>query len=87
MLSRFQELKEPIVEVLSDDHWADKLEVSFFNSDWELISKCVTVLKVFKEATVMLSSSDATISQVIPIVKLIRDSLEVDRRADRGVMS
>jgi hypothetical protein len=87
MMSRFQELKQPIVEVLSDDHWADKLEVSFFNSDWELISKCVTVLKVFKEATVMLSSSDASISQVIPIVKLIRDSLEVDRRADRGVIT
>ena len=87
MLKRFLELKTAIVKVLAEEEWADKLEVSFYNTDWELIAKCVNILNVFKEATLMLSSSDASISQVIPIVKLIHDSLAVNRRNDRGVIT
>jgi len=48
------------------------------------MNKLVTVLKIFKEATEMLSSSEASISQIIPIVVLINESLKTSN-ADHGV--
>ena len=85
MLNRFFELKEAVRTVLSDDKWRDKVD-PIFNQEWELVEKVVTVLKFFKDATLMLSSSEACISQVIPIVKLITDSMAVtSNRADTGV--
>lgn len=85
MLERFLELKVPLIEVMGREKWATKIEDNFYNADWELMNKVVLVLKGFKEATLMLSKSSASISQVIPIVKLIKDSLEVSPRADHGV--
>ena len=85
MLARFVELKEALLTVMAKPKWEDKVEVHFYPSDWELMVKIVSLLKGFKEATLMLSSSAASISQVIPIVKLIGDSLAVSARADHGV--
>ena len=82
MMSRFLELK--VTAVLAKPKWVEKVEVHFFNQEWELMAKAVFLLKVFKEATLMLSGSQASISQVIPIVKLIRDSLQVGA-SDHGV--
>ena len=55
-----------------------------YNSDWELMAKVVTVLRVFKEATQMLSSSQASISQVIPLITVIKAALKRGRD-DQGV--
>ena len=85
MLARFLEIKAAVVNVLADQKWMDKVEVHFYPSDWELMAKIVSLLKGYKEATLMLSSSSASISQVIPIVKLIWDSLAVSARSDHGV--
>lgn len=84
MLERFAELKEAVIDVLDDFTWKEKVNVRFYSADWDLMNKLVTVLKIFKEATEMLSSSEASISQIIPIVVLINESLKTSN-ADHGV--
>jgi hypothetical protein len=59
--------------------------IDFSAQDWLLVEKDVKALKAFEEATNMLSSSDATISSVIPIVTTIIKSLETSS-ADRGIL-
>ena len=55
-------------------------------SDFVLMKRVVKVLKFFKEATEMLSKSDASISQCIPIITTIMDSLKDENtRDDHGV--
>ena len=85
MMLRFTELKEPLNNVLHTDKWSTKVD-QIYNSEWELIERVVTVLKVYKEATLMFSKTDASISQIIPIVKLISNSMAFTRgRANQGV--
>ena len=58
------------------------------NQDWKLLEKVVIVLKPFKDATVMLSRHDASISLAIPIVTIIIDELEKENpREERGVLT
>jgi hypothetical protein len=59
--------------------------IDFSAQDWLLVEKDVKALKAFEEATNMLSSSEATISSVIPIVTTIIKSLETSS-ADRGIL-
>ena len=84
MLERFFKLKDAINKVLEMPKWEDKVQIKFYNSDWELMAKLVKVLRGFKEATEMLSSSEASISQIIPIVTIIKESLLVSS-GDQGV--
>ena len=83
MMDRFYQLKRAVTRILNDPKW-EQVNIHMYNSDWELMGKVVKVLRVFKEATEMLSSSQASISQIIPLVTIIRESL---RRGgdDQGV--
>ena len=83
MMERFYDLRPAVTRVLNDPKW-EQVNVHIYNSDWELMGKVVKVLRVFKEATEMLSSSQASISQIIPLVTIIRESLKRDRD-DQGV--
>lgn len=65
MLERFLCLKDAVSNVLSEEKWAAKLSVHMFRSDWGLIVKLVEILKVFKEATLLLSKSSTFISMVV----------------------
>ena len=47
-------------------------------SDFVLMKRVVKVLKFFKEATEMLSKSDTSIFQCIPIITTIMDSFTPD---------
>ena len=85
MMNRFYKLKQAVTRVLNDPKW-ENVNVHMYNSDWELMDKVVKVLRVFKEATEMLSSSQASISQIIPLVTIIRESLKRGRE-DQGVIT
>ena len=85
MLERFVKLRSAVSTVLDDPKW-DQVKVKLYNSEWELMGKVVKVLKVFKEATEMLSSSQACISQIIPLVKVLKESLKRGKD-DHGVRS
>lgn len=82
MLERAQKLKHPLVSTLLA---TGSLDMEFSSQDWNLMEKLVNVLGVFYEATKALSSSDASISCVIPLVTTILKSLEV-KSADFGIM-
>lgn len=84
MLERFYKVKAAVKTLLNDPKWGEKLNIHLYQSDWELMAKVVTVLKVFKEATQMLSSSQASISQVIPLITVIKAALKRGRD-DQGV--
>ena len=85
MMLSFIELKDPLKNVLNTDKWTGKVG-KISNSEWELMEKVVAVLKVYKEATLMFSKADASISQIIPIVKLISDSMAATGgRVNQGV--
>lgn len=86
MLERFLKLKAAVSKVLDDPKWKEKVKVHMYKSDWELMSKVVTVLRAFKEATEMLSSSQASISQIIPVVTIINQALKRTSE-DKGVKS
>ena len=86
MLERFLKLREGISKVLDDQKWEKKLKVNIYRADWDLMSKVVTVLRGFKEATEMLFSSQASISQIIPVVTIINESLKRSGE-DQGVKS
>lgn len=59
----------------------------FTHADVKLMEKVVRVLKPFKEATLMLSKKDASISAAIPVTTLIITSLAKENpRDDRGVL-
>ena len=65
----------------------DAPPVELTTQDWKLMEKVVRVLKPFKEATLILSKKDASISAAIPITTLIMTSLEEeDPKDDRGVL-
>ena len=50
--------------------------VEFLWRDWKLMEQVIQVLKIFKDATLELSSRDASISMVIPMVTCIISDLE-----------
>ena len=84
MLERFLLLKPFIIKVLGSQKWEEKVSTRFYPNEWELMSKIVTMVKGFKEATEMLSSAQASISQIIPVVKLIKESMKSTSN-DQGV--
>ena len=81
MGERFLELKVAIISSLAT---ADTYLVQLTKTDWTYLEKATRVLQVFKEATVMLSSRNASISQVIYIITLIMRNLK-ETLADHGV--
>ena len=60
--------------------------VEFLERDWALLEKVTKVLQPFKEATLWLSKSDASIAMAIPMVTTILKSLEIIARKDHGVI-
>ena len=50
MLARFLELKNAVLNVMSNQKWVDKVEVHFYPSDWELMAKIVSLLKGYKDS-------------------------------------
>ena len=65
----------------------DAAPVDLTTQDFKLMEKVVRVLQPFKEATLMLSKKDASISAAIPVTTLIITSLgKEDPRDDRGVL-
>lgn len=86
MMKRFHELKEAVSKVLDMPKWEEKIDIRFYNNEWDLMAKVVSVLRGFMEATEMLSSSQASISQVIPLVTIIAESLKnTNNSSDHGV--
>ena len=43
-----------IRDILQDQHWQKKLDVTLTDADWNLMEKVVKVLEVFFEATVTM---------------------------------
>ena len=81
MAERFLELKPAIISSIAT---VDANLVQLTKENWTYLQKTKDVLQVFKEATVMLSSKSASISQAIYIVTLIMKNLKVTL-ADHGV--
>ena len=85
MLSSILDTKQAVAHVLLN---MDNAPVEIRKQDWDLMSKVVKVLKPFKDATLLLSKKDASISVVIPIVTLIIKTLATeDAKDDRGVLT
>ena len=85
MLQRFVVLQPEVRALLLDESWQRKLDVRLTNADWNLMEKVVTVLDVFYEATVRLSSNSACISDVIPTITGLIVTLSAEHRDDLGV--
>ena len=73
MIERAVALAEVVKKVLEDDHWKVKIKnkeslVRFSSQDWKLMKTVESVLKPFKESTLILSKADACISQSISVV-------------------
>ena len=73
MLERFLRLKIPLLSSMAN---SEDVKVEMRNDDWKLLTKVVTVLKCFEEATTRLSNKSASISLTIPIVNIIIKQLE-----------
>ena len=85
MFESIHRLKPAVVQTLSN--MGSDAPVEFQQRDWTLIGNIVRVLKPFKEATLMLSKKDASISAAIPVTTLIITSLAKENpRDDRGVL-
>ena len=83
MLCRIEQLRPALISTLST---CDNLDVELTNADFKLIHRVVTVLANFNSATKMLSKSDASISQAIPIVTTIMEDLHHSKKTeDNGV--
>ena len=77
--------KKAVVDTLLN---MEKPPVEFSHQDWVLMEKVVRVLKPFKEATLMLSKEDASISSAIHVTTLIIKSLAIENPTeDRGVLT
>ena len=81
MLERFLMLEDPIKKLLEDESMKASMKnkastVKFSSSDWRLMRNVSAVLRPFKEATEVLSKSDACISVAIPTVSSILLTLE-----------
>ena len=55
------------------------------NAEWELVERVVKILKPFYAATVELSSDDACVSVIIPLLAMLHGKLE-STSADRGLL-
>ena len=85
MLERFLRLKSALIASIAHCEDLDyDVKVEFRKDDWSLMEKVVKVLKSFEEATQMLSTKNACISQTIPIITLIIQQLNTTK-ADTGV--
>ena len=73
MLNRFLKLKTALISSMAN---SDDVKVEMRNDDWKLLTKVVTVLKYFEEATTRLSNKSASISLTIPIVTIIIKQLD-----------
>ena len=80
MIESYVYLQPALIQTLSN---YEDVSIDFSKAEWELMKKVVRVLKPFQEATVMLSCSDASISQVIPFVTTITESLAEETNAPR----
>ena len=83
MIESYVYLQPALIQTLSN---YEDVSIDFSRAEWELMKKVVRVLKPFQEATVMLSCSDASISQVIPFVTTITESLAEETNDDVGVL-
>ena len=90
-LKRFVELKEPINKILEDTEWKNKLKyrekpLKYGSHEWKVMESLVKVLEPFKEATLSLSRSSASISESIPTVTTIVHALQMNNgEFDTGV--
>ena len=78
MLERFLKLKSPLISSMANSEDYD-VKVELRKDDWSLMDKVVKVLKSFEEATQMLSTKNACISQTIPIITLIIQQLNTTK--------
>ena len=90
-LKRFVELKDPIIKVLDDAEWKEKIKckekaVKFSSHEWKLMENVVKVLEPFKEATLELSKASACISLTIPTITSLLHTLNPSNLdSDAGV--
>ena len=81
MGERFLELKVAIIAAIAT---TDNNLTQLTKTDWTYLEKATRVLQIFKEATVMFSSSNSSISKVIYVITLIMRNLK-ETLADHGV--
>ena len=72
MMNRLIEQKSGILEYESEN----TLEASLTASQWRLMGKVVRVLKVFKDATLLISSANSLLSEVLPTAKSLRKEIQ-----------
>ena len=92
MMERMVECEEVLRKVLDDKGWAetvskkgnvDKKRIT--DKDWKVTKSVVNVLESFKSATVQLSSASACISESIPIISMIFETLDSSSDTEIGV--
>ncbi|XP_033229733.1 zinc finger BED domain-containing protein 4-like [Belonocnema kinseyi] len=71
MFERFTKIKDALSLYTNDN----KIE-SIFPEEWKVIECCLELLKPFEEATHEMSSSQALISSVIPIIQMLLKKLD-----------
>ena len=71
-MNRLIEQKSGILEYESEN----TLEASLTASQWRLMGKVVRVLKVFKDATLLISSANSLLSEVLPTAKSLRKEIQ-----------
>ena len=81
MVERLLELKPAIISSMANTNHE---LVELTKTNWNYLEKVKNVLQVFKESTEMLSLTNASMSQAIPIVTLIMKTLKTTL-ADHGV--
>lgn len=69
MLERLVEQQKALYEVAKTGEIG--VQAPFSQSQWDILAQVVLVLKPFKDTSETLSAATATLSQVIPIVKLL----------------
>lgn len=70
-MERLIKIKDSVVLYLTNH---DKLAV-VSPHDWKTMEKCVAILKPFEEITRELSSSNISISSVIPLIHILKSNL------------
>lgn len=86
MLKRTLEIKESLHLYLASDNASS---LPYFNpNEWNIMQKCINVLAPFEHLTRKLSESSASISDVIPMIKILRSFCE-DKNddSDCGILS
>jgi hypothetical protein len=82
MLERFIKVKDSLSIYINDTNITPILP-----DEWKLIERCVALLSPFEQATRELSSSEALISSVIPIINILMKKLDEELNTTEEIHS